>query len=244
MCFSDSLCRIIWLSLVGIVLTGCGGGGSGGAPPPPTVVVDPNLTVPLQTAMANLVNNGLSQSYSLTGWIDNSTSTPLPHTPLSGSGTVTIGTPISWVFSSGPLTGVVILKSVAVFTGAAASTATYYFSTADYTILAINSGGYFSYYSPYTIPATVKAGDTGATGGYHTGSVYSGDTTTGVYSVASDRANSLLVSFIETVTSIGYPKKITSTVYRIDTLGAISPASITIDNYFLGQWYQHVVLTF
>lgn len=32
MWFSDSLCRIIWLSLVGIVLTGCGGGGGGSSP--------------------------------------------------------------------------------------------------------------------------------------------------------------------------------------------------------------------
>lgn len=240
MWFSDSFCKIIWLSLVGIMLTGCGGSSS-----TPSVVVDPNLAVPLQTAMANLINNGFSKSYTLSGWIDQSTSVNpnLPHTPLSGSGTVNVGVPSSVVFTSGSLTGVTALKSVVVITGSAAYTATYYLNTSNYSFLAIASGSNFYYYTPYTFPASVKAGNMGTIGSSTTGGAFGSYTTTGVYSVASDGANSLLVSFIETLKHPVGGYDITSTVYRIDKLGAITPVRIVTDKYFATQ-YENVVLTF
>lgn len=244
MWFSDSFCKIIWLALVGIMLTGCGGGGSSSTPAAPPVVIDPNLTVPLQTAMANLVNNGFNKPYTLTGWVDNSTGNNpnLPLTPLSGSGTVMIGTPVSVVFTSGPLTGVTALKSVAVSTGTVASTSTYYFNTSDYTILLVQSESKYFYYTPYTLHSTVKAGNTGAIGDSSTGEFFATTTTTGVYSVDSDKADSLLVTFTETSSNF-FSEVITSTKYRITTLGKISPVSITSDYYLTGH-YKHVVLTF
>lgn len=242
MWISDWFCKTIWLSLVGIMLIGCGGGGD--SPTAPAVVVDPNLTVPLQTAMANLVNNGFSKPYTLSGWVDNSTlaNPNQPLAPLSGSGALAIGTPTSGTVTSGPLTGTTVLQSVAIFTGAVASSIIYYFSPADYTILAISDATKTYYYTPYTLPATVKAGNTGSIGSSSTTGGFA-TTTTGVYSVASDRVDSLLVTFIETASQLGNIISIASTTYRITTLGAISPVSISTDYYLLAH-YKHVVLTF
>lgn len=243
--YSVPFYRVIWLFVIGLVLGGCGGGGDSPATPAaPAVVVDPNLTVPLQTAMANLVNNGFSKPYTLTGWVDNSTtSNPnLPHTPLSGSGTLAIGTPTSFAVTAGPLTGVTVLQSVAVLTGTVASSVYYYFSPVDYTILAISDDTKTYYYTPYTLPAAVKAGNTGSIGSSTTGGALA-STTTGVYSVASDRADSLLVSFIETKSKAAGGYEITTTTYRITTLGVVTPVSISTDYYLLSH-YKNVVLNF
>ena len=229
--------KLVLVMLFSIVVAACGGGGSGGSstPAPPVVVVDPNLTVPLQSAMANLVNNGLSLPYTVSGWNGPA------HTPISGSGTLTIGRPTSVKFTSGPLIGVTALKSVAV---AGTSSATYYYNLADYTLLALTYSTYNFLYTPYTILSTVKAGDTGAIGSSSTGGALA-STTTGFYSVASDRADSLLVTFSETETLWpGISKSVTSTTYRISTTGAITLVSVTVDYYSSGAYIAQTVRTF
>jgi hypothetical protein len=138
---------------------------------------------------------------------------------------------------------VVALRSTAIFSGASTATITYYFNSADYTILVVSNASDTFYYSPYTLPMTVKAGDTGTLGSASTGGSL-GKSTTGYYSVASDQANSLLISFSESTSQFGNLISETSTVYRINTTGEISPVSITTDGYFLATHYKHVALNF
>ena len=144
------------------------------------------------------------------------------------------------VWVGGTLQGVSLLKSVGVVTGSVTGTATYYFDPANYTIVVKNDGSNWFYYTPYTYPATVKAGSTGSIGS----STLNGlPATTGVYTVTSDSANSLLVSIIET-TTYSFTSNVTTTVFRIDTVGAINLVSLTTDYYQLGTYYQTVKLTF
>lgn len=229
----NSKSAAILLAALIAMLYGCGGGG-GSSPAAPVVVVDPNLTVPFQTAVANLVNNGINKTYTLSGYIDNSTTiNPIPPTPISGSGTLTIGSPTGVTISSGPLIGVAALKVVAVLDGATTSTSTTYYSASNYTIL-VTADTNTLYYSPYTYPSTVKAGDTGTLGSATTGGIFA-TTVTSVYSVASDSANSLLVTVTDTEQSGGGGTVIAKTVYRITTSGNIALLSITVSNYFMSS---------
>ena len=125
----------------------------------------PLLTVSVQAALANLINSGFSKPYSLTGWIDNSTiANPVPNTPITGSGTLTVGPPTRVTATSGPLAGTQALQSVAVMTGTATGTTTTYYDINNYTIVATFDGSDTIYYSPYSYPRTVRAGSTGSLG--------------------------------------------------------------------------------
>lgn len=172
---------------------------SGSDTPPPPVTV----TVPVQTAMANLINNGYSKTYTLTGWIDHSTLTnPVPHTPITGSGTLTVGSPTRVIFTGGPLVGTYALKSVGVMTGTATGTTTAYYNTSNYTTVATFDGTNTTYYSPYSYPATVHAGSTGSLGSGSDGKPFATSVTT-TYVVASDSNTTLLATLMETVSSFG-----------------------------------------
>lgn len=237
--FSMAFLLLIWLS-------GCGGGGGSSTP---AVVIDPNMTVPVQTAIASLVNNGINKAFTLSGWVATSSN---PRTPITGSGNLTIGQPTGVVFTSGPLNGTVALKSVQVITGTSiingqsspiSGTATVYYSTSNYTILATVTSTSVSYYSPYTYPAVVKAGDTGSLGNATTGGLFP-TTTTSVYSVASESANSLLVTIADAVESSDGGYITTQTVYQITTSGNINLMSITVNNFFLGSLYKSLTYTF
>lgn len=234
-------------SLLLIWLAGCGGGGGGGSTPAPPVVIDPNMTVPVQTAIASWVNNGINKSFTLSGWITTSSN----RTPVTGSGNLTIGQPTGVIFTSGPLNGTVALKSVQVINGTStvngqsspiSGTATVYYSTSNYTILATVNDASASYYSPYTYPATVKAGDTGALGNATTGG-FLPTTTTSVYSVASESVNSLLVTITDAVKDLSGDIT-TQTVYRITTSGNIDLVSTTVNNFSLGSLYKSLTYTF
>jgi hypothetical protein len=253
---SNLFYKTILLLLAGSVLTGCGGGG-GSSPSAPTVVVDPNLTVPLQTAMANLVNNGFSKPFTITGWIDHSTlaNPNLPHTPITGSGTWSLSTPVSYTFPStgaGWLSGTTALHSTQIVTGSTAESgitspfsdvSAYYFSPANYTLVGKTTGGEnFEYYS-YNYLSNVKMGNAGLIGSSTTATILP-STTTGSYTVASDRANSLLVTFFETTISYGGGETRAQSVYRIDTLGNINLISSATNYYFLSALYQSLTYTF
>lgn len=249
--FVTSVVRLsLPVALVSVaLLAACGGGGSGSTAA--AVVVDPNLTVPVQAAIASLVTQGVSKSFTLSGWIDHSTlANPVPHTPITGSGTLTIGPASTVVANSGPLSGTSAFQSVQVLSGTATSggqsspisgTATAYYSTSNYTVLATWDGTNFSYYSPYTYPTSVKAGDTGTFGNATTGGFFPVTTST-VYSVASDTATTLLVTIASTMQDSGVTT--TRTVYRISTSGVIQLVSESVDKAFAGSAYQSVTYTF
>jgi len=88
------------------------------------------------------------------------------------------------------------------------------------------------YYSAYNYPATVKAGSTGML-----------DSST-VYSVASDTATSLLVTLLQTKYLLSSINSSSQTIYRIDTSGGISLVSITLQDYYFGDLYKSLTLTF
>ncbi len=209
--------------------------GSNKTPPP--------LTISVQAAMANLVNKGFSKAYTLTGWIDNSTiANPVPHTPITGSGTLTVGSPTMVTFTGGPLVGKSALQSVAVMAGSAAGTATTYYSAIDYTILATYDESRTYYYSPYSYPVTVHAGSTGSLGSGSDGKPFATNVTT-TYVVANDSNTTLLATLIETVSKPGGGKIKTQTVYRIDTSGGINIVSADVQ-YSLGTVYKSLTYTF
>lgn len=245
--------KIILGVLFSTSLVGCvGGGGGGGESPPLTpaaVVVDPNLSVPLQAAIANLVNNGFNKPFTVSGWIDNSTSTnPLPRTPISGSGTYTIGMP-----TAATANGTAVLKVTQVMTGATtangqtqplSSTAQLYFNPGNYTLFATVIGSDTELIAPYAYPASVKAGSAGALASGTTGKILP-TTSTQTYTVASDSANSLLVTIIRDSYGAftGHDGQ-TQTVYRVDTSGKIDIVSMSAQKLNLNQLYQVLNFTF
>lgn len=210
---------------------------SGGDTPPPPVTV----TVPVQTAMANLINNGYSKTYTLTGWVDHSTiANPVPHTPITGSGTLTVGSPTIVNFVSGPLAGTHALQSVAVMTGTATGTTTTYYNTNNYTIVATFDGTNTTYYSPYSYPATVHAGSTGLLGSGSGGPGVIGGGVTTTYVVASDSTTTLLVTVMQNFAGSTQ----TQTVYRIDTSGGISLVSANVQYGSGSSVYESLTYTF
>jgi len=203
------------------------------------------LTVPFQAAMANRANNGFSKSYTISGWINNSTTNnPIPNTPISGSGTVMAGGPVLKYFTSGKLSGVSTLVSTTVSTGYVISTSQQIYNPQNYSLLGIIFGSPQKalYFSPYTIPATVQAGSTGSLGSGTDGS-FIPTTISTVYSVANDTASTLLVTTTSTLSS-PYSAVVTSTTYRIDTSGNINAISEMQSTSFEGAVYKVLNFTF
>jgi hypothetical protein len=235
-------------SIFALVLSACGGsGGGGGGSSTPAVVIDPNLTVPIKTAVANLVNNGINQNFTVTGWVNNSTlANPVPNTPITGSGTLTIGPPISATFN-----GASVLESTEVIIGSAsangqsipvAATSNIFYNPSNYTKVGSVTNGVTTFISPYTYPTSVKAGSTGTLGS----GTSSLSTILTSYTVASDTASSLLVTLVSTKnTGVGYTATVQDqTVYRITTSGAISLVSENVQQSLNGSVYQSLTFTF
>lgn len=224
------------------LVAGCGGGGG----TTPVVVVDPNLTVPLQTAIANLVNNGVNKPFTVTGTIDKSTqATKIPLIPITGSGTLTVGSPTSATIGGTPalqstsvITGTISANGV---TSSISGTSNSFFNTSNYTTIATIAGGKTMIFSPYTVPSAVKAGSTGSFGNGSDGQQVGPTTSTTAFSVSSDSATTLLLTLVQTTSSLSGGTQAQS-VYRVSTTGAISPVSITTQLSFLGSVYE--VLTF
>ena len=238
-------------SIFALVLAACGGGGGGGGGSTPAAVIDPNLTVPFQTAAANLVNNGINQNFTVTGWINNSTlANPVPNTPITGSGSLTIGPPSTTTFNGAPA-----LQATEVIVGSAsangqsiplAGTANNFYDPSNYTKVGSVINGETTFISPYTYPATVKAGSTGTLGSGTSGGGLTLTTTTTAYSVATDSANSLLVTIVSTKNiDNGIAGTVQDqTVYRITTSGAISLVSENVQQSSTGSVYESLTFAF
>jgi hypothetical protein len=215
----------------------------------------PALTVPVQTAVANLVNNGINQSFTISGYINNSTeANPMPNIPFSGSGTYVAGPPTAVTINSGPLAGTQALQKVEIISGTLtangksqplSNNTTTYYNPGNYSTLQENSGTEEFYFTPFTYPASVQAGDTGVLAQASTGGFFA-DTIKEVYSVAADSPVSLLVTITSTQTTAGGVGAlvVTTTVFRITTGGAISLVSQSSSSTLLGLTYQVLTLTF
>ena len=239
------------LVLLALTLSACGGGGggdSGSSAPPPATIADPNLTVPFQTAMANLVNNGINKTFTVTGFVDNSTgNNPMPRIPITGFGTLTVGTPVSATFNGGS-----VLKVTEVVTGSAtangqttpiAATTNVFYNTGNYTVAGSTAGNVTTLYAPYTNPVTVKAGNTGTLGSGSTGGLFATTSTT-AYVVAGDSVSSLHITIIETQKEFLAATTITQSLYRVTTSGAVTLVSIDVVKNFLASDYQRLTYTF
>lgn len=245
--------------ILGIAFTltvgGCGGSGDTPSPTPTAQVpIDPNLTVPVSAAFANIASNGLNQPFTISGWVDQSTGTnPIPPTPITGSGHVILGAAVGATLcnfavrvATEAITGTTIANGIS--TPFATTDKIYYRN--DNTTVATDAAGELFLYLPYALPATVRAGDVGSTGN---GTQVNADcsqrsfaaNTTGAYTVASDSATSLLVTFItEKKNPFTSAVNKTSTVYRIGTNGNVSLVSITALSSFLSSVYQTLIFTF
>lgn len=240
-----------------VLLTGCSGGGDGESTTPPPAAeapIDPNLTVPVQTAFANIVNNGFNQPFTISGSVDNSTqNNPVPPTPISGSGQFILG-----IGEPDALCGFQVSRAVQLVTGNTiangvstpfATTSRVYYR-GDNTVVATDSAGQAFLFLPVSFPATVRAGDAGPLGAgteidSNCNQSSFGATSTGAYSVASDRANSLLVTFVRNQNnSFSGSSNQASTVYRIDTSGNVSLVSVTATRSFLGSVFETLAFTF
>ena len=219
------------IAMLCLILTGCGGGNS-----VPAVTTMPNPAVPLQTAMANIVNTGFSKRFNVSGLINTSApGNPASLSPVSGSGNMTFGPPVGATFNGasalattgviGSVTGTGPIQSIA-------STFTYFYNPSNYTVVGISAGGVTAAMAPYTYQATVQAGDAACVPGGTTGA-NSPTTITMVCTVASYTTTSLLVA-LETIQKLGSgtatnapTDRDTETAYLITASGSISIVSMT-----------------
>lgn len=260
-------------SLLGVVfaltVSGCGGGGNGDSPPPtPTTQapITPNLTIAVQTAFTNFVNTGIDLPFTISGSVDQSTGVnPRPPTPITGSGRETIGPGMAGTFTGGPFDGFSVFRVTEVVSGMKVmdgqstpigSAGQVYYHATNYTILVTDFPGEYTVYDAHTYPEMVKAGDTGFLRSGRQYQSFADSLTpetpffhpiaiTVNYVVSSDSATTLLVRFIEDSNDqiLGHVGQ-TQSVYRIDTVGNVSPVSVTTLKYLLGSVYQTIVFTF
>src|SRR5689334_17001780 len=105
----------------GLVVGGCGDGGSGSSSTPtPTAQssTDPNLTVPVQTALANSSAVGIDKPLPVSGSSENSSVVnPSPPMPITGSGPLAFGPGMIGPFNGGPFNGITAIQSTLAVTG-------------------------------------------------------------------------------------------------------------------------------
>jgi hypothetical protein len=199
--------KIIVSIALSTALAGCLGGGStspastsAASSTPATTTQNTPLSIDVTTANANAINNGGTASYTISGSYGT--------TRLSGSGTATTGAPTSVV-----LNGIALLKSTSVIsetltqttssgytqTTTNSVTGNAYYNSSNYYASIYDDGSSWEVMSAnYTLPTTIKAGDTGNFGDSITYTNSSKTTIKGTskysWSVASDTATSLLLT--------------------------------------------------
>lgn len=234
-----------------IALTGCGG--SGGSSNSSSSTTQANISVPMQQALANVTQNGLTGSFNVTGWINETvgTSNPQPNVPLTGSGNFTIEPGQSVTISGGTYNGQAAIEQNIVMSGTLISgsnsapftlqSTTYVNPTTFADFETTNSNGTFDFPS-YTLPTSVTAGNVGTIG------VASGSagTISETYSVAANDNTTLLVTFSSSTYQLqtGVLTDQTQVTYQIDTQGNVAIAQMTDNAYCQGQICQSLTYTF
>jgi len=183
--------------------------------------------VPLQTAIAEQVENGTSAAFSLAGSIDN--------VPVTGSGTLTDSAPTAATFN-----GAAVLQTTETFTETVVENGTSMQITETKQILTnpatfavvgqINSDGTVDVIPPYTYPPSVVPGDSGTLA---TGTEYSDKTEqqpTGTvditYDVQSDTSTTDIVDIDKKVKDKNNnPIKDDDKKIRVDKNGNSKPVS-------------------
>lgn len=218
------------IAVVALVLAGCGGGSS--STTASTTTTSTVLTVPLQTASANLVNDGFNASVSISGWYGNTS------TAASGNATVSLQKAVATTLGSTSVLANVqgILGTLDVAGGGTVSLSsqtTLYESTSTYATLALADSSEYVVFPTYTLPSTVQAGDTGQLG---TATAYTDSTLatrSGTialsYAVEADTTSTLLVSFLYTYYDVnGVNTGSQQLTYQVDDSGDIAFVSLQV----------------
>ena len=223
------ICVAIALTMA---LGACGGGGGdsggGGNNNPMPVAV----SVPLQTAVANVVNNGISVNFAITGTVAG--------TAVTGSGTLVDAAAVGAV-----LNGAAVLKTTETLSGTVmannvsapfSSTRMIFRNPATFAEVQEDLGGPVVVFPSYVYPATVQAGDAGT---LVTGTSFSAAdqmTKTGTvvrsFSVAADTSTTLLVTFLESdFDTNGIKLADDQTTLRVDTSGNVTFVSEVVNGF-------------
>jgi hypothetical protein len=224
-----SLMKFFLLGLV-TLLTACGGGGGDSGSSGPVVST---TSFPFSTANANLINNGYTHNYTLTGWqIVNGV-----QYNVTGSGTIAQSAAAASTFE-----GQAALLNTQTSTGTVTAngqsaplptTTVQQYSTSNYVPLGyVDSGEYCVMQGTPTIPATVKVGDTAVLGTYTCYANSSKTTVLGTskmsYVIEADTANTAIINIKEEDYDASSTLTFTSQQrWRIDVNGGVSFVSVT-----------------
>jgi hypothetical protein len=194
-------------------------------------VLPGTVTVPLLTAIQNNVTNGYSKTFTISGY-DNT-----PATPITGSGSLTVGGATSTILNGVPyLKEVEILSASLIVNGSTTpinAVAAGYINPSTFATVIVDETNPYFILPAYTIPASVVAGQTGI---YGTATEYSSSSKTtvigtvvGSYEILSDSSTSLLYKSISDFYDTSYNHTVQSAIlYRVTTSGAITPLSSTV----------------
>lgn len=226
--------KILGAMALTMLLGACGGGGGdGGSSGNSNSTSAPqDVSVPLQTAVANEVNNGITVNFSITGTVGG--------TAVTGSGSLNDAKAVAGMFN-----GAAVLTTTETLSGTVmANGVSQQFSTmrtifrnpATFAEVAENIGGPVVIFPAYVFPSTVKAGDSGT---LVTGTVFSDSsmtTKTGsvvrAFSVAADTSTTLLVTFTESDFDTNNVKLADDqTTLRVDTSGNIQFVSEKVTGF-------------
>jgi hypothetical protein len=221
--------QALLVAFVVLQLAACGGGNNAST----TTATSVPMTVDVQTAVANLITNGLSGSFTASGWDVSSTDT------VSGSGTYTesAGTATTLNGENVYAQSLVVNASVTVNgTSATLSTsATLYRDATTYAPVAENDGTFYIAWTSSAYPTTVQAGSTGTDAN---GAIYSDatmttqiGTVTETYTVSADTSTSLLLTFTQIQYNTSNAQTVEAqTTYSVTTSGALSLVSAVEQN--------------
>lgn len=182
-----------------ILLGACGGGG--GDDSAAVSMSSQNVSVPLQTVVANEVTSGMSASFTVTGTVDN--------VPVTGTGTLTDAPAVATTLNGAPVFETTETVTDTITENGAppiheSETTKIFRDPNTFATVSEDRGGPVIDFPPYTIPVSVKPGDGGV---LIIGTLFSDSSRTNQigtvqisFSVAVNTADSgtVLVTFSET----------------------------------------------
>ncbi len=213
--------------LIAILVSACGGGGGSGGT---GLVVSAN-TFSLPAVLANQINNGYTQNFTVSGTeiIGGITYN------VTGTGTITVTPAVDTVFegqvalqNSSTINATLTANGISV----SVTDTSQSFSTTSYAPLGMSNGEYWVVQGVPVIPATVIVGDTGVVGTYTRYEDNTKATVLGTaevsYVVEADTATSVVINLILKEFDDSNVLELTDqTRWRIDTLGNVSWRSET-----------------
>lgn len=183
--------RTLLALLFALFFAGSGGGGNGSSS-----ATTQTLSVPLLTAVGNLVNNGMTVNVAISGWTGDASAA------VTGSGTFADAKAVS-----ATLNGIAVLKTTETVTGTVtvngsssplSQTTTTYENPTTYAEVVDDQGYPYIVFADFTYPTTVQAGDAAALA---TATMFSGR-------LQATKTGTLSLSFtvtVDTATALFWP---------------------------------------